>query len=198
MAWQEAAQHNIQVSFNTLMLNQPGEAALALAADLAQFAAAVAALENCSIRCSACGNAPCSSRAFTMPACLQHALLWVAGMLFTNVHAHPCARSRMCSISSALLAPPQHDSALGVYLADPWAIRELFQACLMQMILPVVRTAAVTLQLAAPSSPQLCIACRCCPQVLPLRGSIRPARVCPCHGMPVVDEAGEGEHPSAA
>ena len=57
LAWQEAAQHNIQISFNTLMLNEPGEAALALAADLAQFAAAVASLENCSVRCSACGNA---------------------------------------------------------------------------------------------------------------------------------------------
>ena len=57
VAWQEAAQHNIQISFNTLMLNQPGEAALALAADLAQFAAATAALENCSVRCSACGKA---------------------------------------------------------------------------------------------------------------------------------------------
>ena len=63
--------------------------------------------------------------------------------------------------------------------------------------LPTVRTAAVTLQLATSSSPQLCIACRCSPQVLPLRGGIRPARVCPCHGMPV-EEAGDGEHASAA
>ena len=67
----------------------------------------------------------------------------------------------------------------------------------MQMISPIVKTAAVTLQLAASSSPQLCtIACRCSPQVLPLRGSIRPARVCPCHGMPVSEEASEGEHTS--
>lgn len=68
----------------------------------------------------------------------------------------------------------------------------------MQMISPIVKTAAVTLQLAATLSPQLCIACRCSPQVLPLRGGIRPARICPCHGMPVAEDAGEGEHASAA
>lgn len=80
VAWQEAAQHNIQISFNTLMLNEPGEAALALAANLAQFAAAVAALENCSVRCSACGNALRSSQ-------LHHAILSAACSAVISWHA---------------------------------------------------------------------------------------------------------------
>lgn len=87
VAWQEAAQHNIQISFNTLMLNQPGEAALALAADLAQFAAAVAALENCSVRCSACGEALLSS---TTLQCYPTKLIIasVAGMSSVSICMH--------------------------------------------------------------------------------------------------------------